>query len=424
MSYLKLSDILESSLTCRRWFEASMHHDFVSRIQIQFDKLNDNLSFPLKIFTQSIRSYNKIRLTQVDIDLEQANLEFWPRFGEHFTDIEFNACDLCEKTMGTILKLMINLESLKINNCRELFMSGRLFKSMEDREAIKIACKNLKYLSLCNNRYLSDALFSRIVGTMQNIRSLDLSGCYISFHSALYKKFYPDHQKDASESVFTFFMIMQLIMSQAVHLKNLDFSETLIDGNALNKLAEIECLALEELKLKSCDQLTNGGISKFLKKQTTLLSLDLSQSVRLTDPSLLEICNTLTNLRVLKIRRCRAITDQSVNVIRLLTHLRCLDISECDAITSKGFIEGIGESTHDQLIELHASALNICELAVIKLAQSKKNLRLLDLSFCKNAVTNAAAQMIFKNLTSLRTLNLEFCDMVSHLLGFSIAYFF
>lgn len=392
-----------------------MHPNFISRIRIQFDKLpvNDNLSSPLKIFAESIRYYKKIRLTQIDLDAEQANLYFWPRFGEHFTEIEFNSCDMCEKTVINILKLMINLESLKIDNCRELFMSGRLFKSLDDREAIKIACKNVNSLSLRNNRYLSDALFSRIVGTMQNIQSLDLSGCYISFHSALYKKFYPDHQKEASESVFTFFMIMQLIMSQAGNLKHLDFSETLIDGNALNKLAEIEGLALEAFKLQSCDQLTNNGISKFLNKQITLLSLDLSHSVRLTDPSLLEICNTLTNLRVLKIRRCRAITDQSVSVIRSLTHLRCLDISECDAITSKGFIEGIADASHVHLAELHASALNICELAVIKLAESKKPLRLLDLSFCKNAVTNAAVQTIFTHMTKLRTLNLEFCDMVS-----------
>lgn len=64
------------------------------------------------------------------------------------------------------------------------------------------------------------------------------------------------------------------------------------------------------------------------------------------------------------------------------------------------------------MIELHCSALNICELSVKKLAESLPNLRLLDLSFCKNAVTNLALQIIFKNLTKLRTLSLEFCDMV------------
>lgn len=65
------------------------------------------------------------------------------------------------------------------------------------------------------------------------------------------------------------------------------------------------------------------------------------------------------------------------------------------------------------MVELYVSALNICELAVIKLAESMTNLRVLDLSFCKNAVTNLAVQILFKHLKMLRTLNLEFCDMVS-----------
>lgn len=408
MDYLSLSDILEASLACRQFFDASLHFKFVSRLQIQFEKLqmNDTQSSPLNVFAESTRFYTKIKLNQVD--LEQTSLDFWHRFGKHITDIEFNSCDLREKTFSVILNLLPNLKTLEINNCRELFMSGRLFQNPSEC----VDCENVTSLSLCNNRYLSDALFNRIMSTMKHIERLNLAGCYISFHSALYRKFYPDHHRGASESVFTFYMIQQFIESHASQLKFLDFSETLIDGNALNKLSEIDELQIDGLKLRSCDQLTNTGISKFFKKQTNLLSLDLSQSVRFTDPSLLDVCQTLTNLKVLKVRRCRAITDQSIKDIRLLTQLEYLDISECDAITSKGFIEGIANESHARLVELHVSALNICEFEVIKLAQTLTNLRLLDLSFCKNAVTDLAVQMIFKHLTKLRTLSLEFCDMV------------
>lgn len=373
--------------------------------------MSDMQSSPLNIFANSVRYYMKIELNQVDLD--QTSLDFWQRFGQHFTDVHFHSCDLREKTFIVILKLLTNLKSLEINNCRELFMSGRLLTSHSDREALNLACEHVIHLSLCNNRYLSDALFSRIVSTMDNIQSLNLSGCYISFHSALYRKFYPEHQHEPSESVFTFFTIMQFIESRASQLKCLDFSETLIDGNALNRLSEVDHLKLGELKLRSCDQLTNSGISKFFSKQRALFALDLSKSVRFTDPTLLNICQTLSNLKILKIRQCRAITDQSVNDLRLLTHLEYLDVSECDAITSKGFIGGIANDSHVRLIELHVSALNIGELDVIKLAESLTNLRVLDLSFCKNAVTNLAVQMIFKHLTHLRTLSLEFCDMAS-----------
>lgn len=415
MSYLNAADVLEASLTCRRWFDVSLDAKFMSRIQIHFDKLqlNDTQdpSSPLNAFAESMRYYTKIYLNQVDLD--QTNFEFWHRFGEQLTEIVFNSCDLREKTFNAILKQMINLESLEINNCRELFMSGRLFKNPYDREAICMACVNVKCISLCNNRYFSDSLFSRIVATMKNIQSLNLSGCHISFHNALYRKFYPEYQHDASESVLTFHYILQFIEFQAPHMKCLDFSETLIDGNALAKLAQVADLKLERLRLRSCDQLTNSGISSFVCFQSGLAELDLSHSVRLTDPSLLAIVENLTQLKILKLRRCRAITDQSVKEIQRLKHLECLDISECDAVTSKGFIEGIASQPNDKMRELHVSALNICELAVIRIAESHKNLRLLDLSFCKNAVTNLALQMIFKHLIKLRTLSLEFCDMVS-----------
>lgn len=409
------SDVLEASLTCHRWLEASLDLQFMSRIQIQFDKLQlsdiHDVASPLNIFNDSFRYYSKIYLNQVDLD--QTNFNFWQRFGDQLTEIVFDTCDLREKTFNAILKQLTNLESLDINNCRELFMSGRLFKNPYDREAICKACANVKNISLCNNRYLSDALFSRIVATMKYIQSLNLSGCHISFHNALYKKFYPEYQRDASESVLTFHYILQFIEFQAAHLKCLNFSETLIDGNSLTKLAQINGLQLKQFRLRSCDQLTNNGISSFVKFQSTLTELDLSLSVRLTDPSVLEICRTLSNLKVLKLRRCRALTDLSIKEIRWLKLLECLDISECDAITSKGFIDGIVADTNPNMFELHVSALNICEMAVIKITDTMKNLRLLDLSFCKNAVTNLAIQMIFKNLIKLRTLNLEFCDMVS-----------
>lgn len=413
MKYLNGSDILEASLSCRQWFNALSHRKFMSRIQIHFNQLQltDIHSPPLNVFANSMRHYSKIQLNHVDLD--QGSLCLWHRFGKNLTHIEFNSCDLSENTFTAILKVLNNLESISVKNCREIFMTGNLFRNPNDQTAVRMACRTVKSLSLSNNRYISDALFNRFTGVMENIQRLNLSGCYIAFHSALYRKFYPKHQHEASSNIFTFFLIMQFIESHAQTLKYLDFSETLIDGNALSQLAEVKNLQLHGLQLRSCDQLTNSGISKLVSNQRLITEIDVSLSVRLTDFSLLDICRTLSHLKVLKMRRCRAITDQVLKSVHQLKHLECLDISECDAITSEGFIEGIANQTNDTMVELYVSALNICELSVIKLAQSLKNLRLLDLSFCKNAVTNLAVQFIFNHLTMLRTLNLEFCDMVS-----------
>lgn len=154
MSYLGPSDVLEASLTCRRWFEASLHPVFMSRIRIMFNKvqLNDthDPASPLNAFNNSMRYYTGIYLNQVDLD--QTDMNFWNRFGEQLNEISFDVCDLREKSFNSILKQLTNLKKLNLNNCRELFMSGRLFKNPYDQEAICTACSNVTDISLSNNR--------------------------------------------------------------------------------------------------------------------------------------------------------------------------------------------------------------------------------------------------------------------------------
>lgn len=414
MGYLNVPDMFEAGLTCRRWFEASTQPEFMARTQIYLDRLQSNDTHdpqtPMDAFSTSVRYYDSIRLSQVEAD--QLTLAFWDRMGHQFAEIIFDECYMDEKILCAILRRTSRLESLELNNCRDLFMCGGLFKRTRDLDSVKNACKNISSISFSNNRYLSDGMFCRTIDMMGQLVSLNLSGCQISIHRGLYRRFYPPHNKEASESVLTFNFILQYISLSACTLKCLDISKTLIDSASLTVLAETDGLKLEKLVLRSCDQLTNSGISALVKAQTGLTELDLSASMRITDPSVLEICRSLKQLKVLKLRKCRALTDLSIRELRSLRHLECLDISECDAITSSGVIAGIASEPNSRLLELHASALNICESAVIKIAESMENLEVLDLSYCKNAVTDLAVQMIFKHLTNITSLNLEFCDMV------------
>lgn len=403
----------EASLTCRRWFEASQHINITKPLAINFTKVQfADHAGPARIFLNSLRNYSKITLNSVDFGSTD---EFWDRCADiSIKDISFINCDLREKYLNSILKKVKNLEALEIENCRELFMSGRLFDKDRDKKAICHACRNITSLSLTHNRYLSDALFHRFVTLMPKLHSMDLSGCHISFHRGLYKKFYPDTQKDASESVLTFHYIFQFIQCEAGLIKSLNFSNTLIDGAALTSLSEIGELKLEVFRLSSCDQLTNSGIISLVKVQPTLVELDLTSCVRLTDPGLMEICSSLPALKILKLRRCRAITDLGVKDIANL-NLKFLDISECESITGRGIIDGIAKVQNLSLMQLYVSALNICEMSIIRIAENLPNLRLLDLSYCKNGVTNLAVQLIVKNLVWLRVLNLDYCDKVRNI---------
>lgn len=341
-------------------------------------------------------------------------------------------CDLSERTLVTILKCCKNLRILHINACRECLMSGLLLDDDNDIKELSENFQSLIELSLASNRYLSDALFNRLVSICPNIESLSLMDCQISFHSGLYKKFYPDKNplcQQASESVLTFFNILNYIKKQANKLKHLSFGSTLIDSSALNKLAIVDNLKLESLRLRSCDQLTNSGL-RSLAYQTTLKVLDISFCTRVTDASLLCICHNLFNIESLNIRRCRAVTDYGISQIKCLKKLIELDISECDQLTGASISQWQNENEEEKkkdkdenkiekkyfnnnLRVFSANALNLDDKSVECIAECFPNLTHLDVGHCFIAVTDKTIQKIFKNLILLRSLKINRCDKVS-----------
>lgn len=208
MNYLHPSDIQMASLSCQRWFEASQYTNFTNQLVLHFSRCHlSDVTPPLQHYHTSVRSYSQITLSQVDFGTSTEL--FWRRFGDSVNALIIRNCDLREKNLKNILMQLECLRSLEIENCRELFMPGRLFE--HDKQAVCAACKGIESLALINNRYLSDALFARFVVIMPRLQHLDLSGCHISFHRGLYKKFYPDRQKEPSESVLTFHYISQFI---------------------------------------------------------------------------------------------------------------------------------------------------------------------------------------------------------------------
>lgn len=404
--------------TCRRFLEASNHFQFANDFTLNLSKsvLSDNEP-PAKDFLGSFRSFPNMIFQEVEFSESK---EFWNHIGPDVECLSIILCDITERKLKEILETTRNLKHLKIQNCRELFMSGRFFDNDH------LSMDNLTSLSLAQNRYLSDSIFSRITRIMPNLSSLDLSKNFISFHNGLYRKFYPKHHNEetGSESVFTFHFIRKFIRDRAEKIKHLDFSSTLIDGNTLQLLADIENLHLTTLHLQLCDQLTNNGIISLISVQPNLQELDLSYSVRITDTGMMAITEHLKKLKILKVRRCRALTDISVKMIADMPCLEVLDISECEAITSAAIVDGgIASKKNTMLQELYLSALNICEMAVSSVAENLPNLRVLDLSFCFNHIDDICIQKILQKLVWLRTLNLDHCERVSDagLTGMSMA---
>lgn len=297
-------------------------------------------------------------------------------------------------------------------------MSGRLLEDENDVKELSETFKNLRELSLGYNRFLSDALFNRLVAICPNLESLSLMGCQISFQNRIMLP-------DASKSILTFLNTLHYLKRQVHKLKHLNFGYTLIDGTALATLSALHDLKLESLMLQGCCQLTIEGIKGLTQHQTYLKVLDISFCVRITDASLLHICKNLTKLETLKVRRCRAITDSGVHCIRLLRNLKELDISENELLTRHCISRGLcshrkTESSNiqenfdteninsDFVVEdcnvekakenrnlqiFYANALHLQEESVECISRCFPNLKQLELSYCFSGVTDKTIQV-------------------------------
>lgn len=395
---------------CRRWFDV-MQCLLSRRISVQKIGLLSDSTEPLSTFLQSFQLYKSVSIDNVELgECEQ----FWQMFRGHIEDLEIIDPEIKQRKFVQTVKYLTNLRSLRLVSCRDLFMSNKFLSSGESQEILRVALKDLQHLGIVDNRYLSDAFFNRLTTMMPNLQSLDLTGCQISFHKGLYKKFYPNNnfQKGASESILTFHFVHDFINSNAASVKELNFSRTLIDGDALVQLTEIPELRLKKLYLSTCDQLTNTGLMALATSQTELDTLDVSSCARVTDQSLICFSQTLKSLQVLRVKLCRAVTDLSIAELNNLPQLEELDVSGCE-VTGQG-IEKLFKDENRTLKRIHMGALsNIHESSVVKLVEKCPNLTVLNLTSSRSGVTNRAAQAIFVHGTKLRELILDYCDNIT-----------
>ncbi|KAG8230142.1 hypothetical protein J437_LFUL010634 [Ladona fulva] len=255
----------------------------------------------------------------------------------------------------------------------------------------------LRELRLASNRYLSDALFERFVALSPELESLSLSGCHLTFHQGIYRRFYPHRwnqyqqrrasmnggqqaQADAagrdsesekedgpiSESVLTFQNVLRYFRRRkrlGGKLYRLSLGHTLVDNASLCELARDIPDGLRSLHLRACEQISTLPLPRIQEVPerpnpapspmdnssspqsnwwSSLAELDLSLCPRLTDSALKEISFHMgPKLRSLALRRCAALTDAGVSSLNQCLVLEKLDISECCQVTASGLLEGI-----------------------------------------------------------------------------------
>lgn len=387
MRFLSVSDRKEACLVCHRWYEASLDPMLAKNVVMRVNVNSASGFIALSKFANRPMSH----LVQV-LSLKGSS-------------------ELSHRALATLLSHCHNLESLDLSCCNNLFLSGQLFKQPQDLAKVKDAMGNVKDLNISSIRHMADSTFNRLVSLFPNLRKLSLAGCQIVFHSDLY---YPHGTtKFENTAVLTFKNILGYIKRNAKKLTSLDLSRTALYDEALSLIVNAPGLSLEEIAIRGCKEVTNAGITELCCKHTSLLVLDFSLCMDLTDVSLKAVGKYLPSVKSICMKKCGRLTDASVVSLAEMEYLESLQLNECFYISCSGFIRGLCSPKLRRLTFLNLSGCTgINDAFVSELCKSANYLTHLDLASC-NRITDFSVHCISKHLIYLRFLSLAWCPKIS-----------
>ncbi|XP_068241934.1 uncharacterized protein [Palaemon carinicauda] len=408
--YLGVSDLLAASSVCKQWREAAASL-LSKRVTIM---ITDDAAPAVETFLASSIVYQNWVFKEVDLTMNEMCRKWMESIGGTVKSLGLHSTGMSEDDFVSVLSACTRLQVLNLNGARSLFREGNLLNNPEDVEVLASALKHVTRLHLACSRYLTDCLFSRLMSVVGSLTKLSLAGCQISFHSAIFKRFYPaDGRVQASDHVLTFDHILNYIEKNASTLREISLGRTSVDSESLHKLSKVPGLKLESVHLMSCDQLSKSGIQLLCKNQQFITDLDLSLCSRITDYAVLSVRDNLHCIKKLNLRRCRGITENGIRELRQLKHLEELNISHLEAVSSESVEEALGKEPRPKLKWLSVASLDLEWKAVASIAAMAPNLLHLDISMCVAGVNDKSVQAICESLTKLQVLYLNGCTAVS-----------
>lgn len=143
------------------------------------------------------------------------------------------------------------------------------------------------------------------------------------------------------------------------------------------------CIALRELSVSDCSNITDFGIYELAKLGAALRYLSVAKCDQVSDAGLKVIARRCYKLRYLNARGCEAVSDDSITVLaNSCPRLRALDIGKCD----------------------------VSDAGLRALAESCPNLKKLSLKNC-DMITDRGIEYIAYYCRGLQQLNIQDCQV-------------
>lgn len=475
ISFLDLNDRKSASMVCKKWryafFESNCMHDvlvkannvlFVSnrpssnnngKYQSSANLTSSTLtnskhraasSMALSSYSLTFNFYFYFNIINLEFENDSAdvgllinNLKIYKpnksdansRLLPKLKCLKFLKTSMSAKVLIDLLSETSNLESLLVEQCDSLFMSGFLTLNVSSINNSLPNLDNLKHLSLSKNRYLTDNIFNLFVNSTKRLETLDLSYCNITKNN--YKSIQQTQiDLKSSSVVLTVENLVRVCSSQMLGktLKSLNLTGVDLfnhDEDSLLSLAD-NLTQLGEISLANLQSIKVDTVAKLATKLNNLKSINLNNSMQ--DLNQRPVVETLfeclrdcqvVNMKKAMIRDPDVFKDQIVH----LTQLTHLDLSCCSFERSFGAGDRLNEFIEyfaidfSRLVNLQSLLLSFCDLIVTDrfveiITKRLVNLTHLDLRNCSK-ITDKSVHYICTYLHKLTNLDLSWCQNIS-----------
>ncbi|KAJ3170000.1 hypothetical protein HDU87_000523 [Geranomyces variabilis] len=169
---------------------------------------------------------------------------------------------------------------------------------------------------------------------------------------------------------------------------------------------------LRELDLAYCKQIGSEYFEAMLARISELRVLRIRRCINMTDASVFSVVRYCRTLQVFDAADCDRLTDRSLKWLATSNkHLRHLDLTFCKRLTNAGLYElSLGTQSFTHLDFSFCS--HITDAAVVFFTSSIRKLRFLSLRGCKK-LTNHAVKHLARYAPELKVLDLRSCVLVT-----------
>lgn len=248
---------------------------------------------------------------------------------QNLKELDLSLCkQITDSSLGRIATHLKNLEVLELGGCCNLTNTGLLL--------IAWGLKKLKRLNLRSCWHISDQGIGHLAGLSKETAEGNLELEYLGLQ---------DCQRLSDEALGHIAQGLKSLKSI-----NLSFCVSVTDSG-LKHVARMP--QLQELNLRSCDNISDIGMAYLTEGGSAIVSLDVSFCDKISDQALSHISQGLFHLRTLSLNQCQ-ITDEGISKLAKSLHeLETLNIGQCSRITDKGLQTLAEELTNLKNIDLY-----------------------------------------------------------------------